>query len=488
MNKCVSLVFVSLFFVFKTTPLVAAPTEMSLSGSTLSVGEGPLWIQSWRLKEGTGIDLNTVSGLDGANLILTFSGDEFAYLNGAIQPEVRKLSDDRVEWLFQDSNVEYRRTYEVTGDGVRVSANIKFKNKAPGKAYLSFVGQGFGVVNTDGIKTHPEKSDREVLVYADNKLERQRVEKSEERTVVKGTPKWFGLGSRYFLFGVLPEKTVADEFFYEVLEGQAGGESLVRGALQLPVSQNEVNATVRLAFLPKRLDALKRVDPTLDLSVDLGFFTIIAYPILKILLFIHKFVGNYGIAIIILTILIKIMTFPLVVKSMKGMKKMAEFQPKMKALQEKHKDDKAALNLEMMALMKQSGYNPMAGCLPMLLQMPIFFALYQVLNSAQELYGAPFAFWIKDLSIQDPLYITPVLMSVVMFLQQKLTPPSPGMDPAQRKMMMFMPLIFGVFMLATPSGLCVYMLVNSIVSVIQQQYLNKKLGVPGNAASMATSF
>ncbi|MBU6155116.1 MAG: membrane protein insertase YidC [Bdellovibrionales bacterium] len=466
----------------------ASSAELSLSGSTFSLGDGSLWIQGWKQRESSGIDLNTVSGLDGANLILTFSGDEFAYLNGMIKPEIRKLSDDRYEWVYQDANVELRRTYEVNGDSVLVAANAKFKSKPPTKAFLSFVGQGFGVVNTDQLKYHPEKSDREVLFYSENKLERKRVEKPQETTRVKGSPKWFGLGSRYFLFTVFPENTPVEEFFYEIVEGQGGGEPVVRGALQLPVNQAEVNARVRLAFVPKRLDALKRVDPTLDLSVDLGFFTIIAYPILKILLFIHKFVGNYGIAIIILTILIKILTFPLVVKSMKGMKKMAEFQPKMKALQEKHKNDKAALNLEMMALMKQSGYNPMAGCLPMLLQMPIFFALYQVLNSAQELYGAPFAFWIKDLSVQDPLYITPILMSVVMFLQQKLTPPSPGMDPAQRKMMMFMPLVFGIFMLGTPSGLCVYMLVNAVVSVIQQQYLNKKLGVPGNAASMATSF
>ncbi|NDF15320.1 membrane protein insertase YidC [bacterium] len=160
----------------------------------------------------------------------------------------------------------------------------------------------------------------------------------------------------------------------------------------------------------------------------------------------------------------------------------------MKALQEKHKDDKAALNMEMMQLMKQSGYNPMAGCFPMLLQMPIFFALYRVLYSAEELFDAPFAFWIHDLSAKDPLFITPVAMTLVMFLQQKLTPPSPGMDPAQRKMMMFMPLMFGGFMLTTPAGLCVYMLVNSVFSVLQQQYLNKKLGVPSHAAGMATSF
>jgi YidC/Oxa1 family membrane protein insertase len=484
----IQIMMASFFLTLFVSVSSAAPVDLGLSGSTLTIGDSPLWIQSWKLKESTNIDLTTVSGLDGANLILTFSGNEFAYLNGNLKPELRKLSDQNYEWFYQDENVEYRRIYEVKDDAVWVSAQVKFKKTPPQKAFLSFVGQGFGIVDTDQLKTHPEKSDREILYFSDSKLERKTLDKAHELTHVKGAPKWVGLGSRYFLFTVFPDQTPVEEFFYEILDGQNGGEPLTRAAIQLPVTQNEVKGRFKLAFVPKRLDALKKVEPTLDLTVDLGFFTIIAYPILKILLFIHKFVGNYGIAIIILTILIKILTFPLVVKSMKGMKKMAEFQPKMKALQEKHKDDKAALNMEMMALMKQSGYNPMAGCFPMLLQMPIFFALYRVLYSAQELYGAPFALWIKDLSAHDPLYITPILMSVVMFLQQKLTPPSPGMDPAQRKMMMFMPLIFGAFMLATPSGLCVYMLVNAIVSVAQQQYLNKKLGVPGNAASMATSF
>ena len=166
---------------------------------------------------------------------------------------------------------------------------------------------------------------------------------------------------------------------------------------------------------------------------------------------------------------------------------MADFQPKIKALQAKHGDNKQAFNQEMMLLMKQSGYNPMAGCFPMLLQMPIFFALYRALDTAVELKNANFLY-IADLSSRDPYLATPILMSLVMFLQQHLTPPSPGMDPAQQKMMKFMPLIFGAFMLTTPAGLCVYMLVNSIVSVLQQQYLNKKLGVSGSAAGMATSF
>lgn len=167
---------------------------------------------------------------------------------------------------------------------------------------------------------------------------------------------------------------------------------------------------------------------------------------------------------------------------------MAEFQPKMKALQDKHKDNKVALNQEMMVLMKQNGYNPMAGCLPMLIQMPIFFALYSVLYAAVELYRVPFGPWIHDLSAKDPLFITPVLMALIMFLQQKVTPPAPGMDPSQRKVMMFMPLIFGAFMITTPSGLCIYMIVNATFSILQQQYLNKKLGIPGQSSAMASPF
>ena len=213
-----------------------------------------------------------------------------------------------------------------------------------------------------------------------------------------------------------------------------------------------------------------------------------AYPILWLLKFIYKFVHNYGVAIIILTLFIKVLTFPLTLKSIKGMRKMAEFQPKMKALQEKYKNDKESLNREMLTMMKTSGYNPMAGCFPMLIQMPVFFALYSVLDTAVELYKAPFAFWLHDLSEKDPYFITPVLMTAVMFFQQKLTPPSPGMDPAQQKVMQWMPVMFGAFMITTPSGLCIYMFVNALASAVQQLYLNKKLGVPGPVSGIASSF
>jgi YidC/Oxa1 family membrane protein insertase len=216
------------------------------------------------------------------------------------------------------------------------------------------------------------------------------------------------------------------------------------------------------------------VEPTLDHVVDFGWFTVFAYPLIKVLKWLYQFVQNYGVAIILLTLLLKVLTYPLTYKSMKSMKNMAKLQPQLQKIRDKYKDDREALNREMLTLMKNHGYNPMAGCLPMLVQMPIFFALYRVLYSSIELYHAPFAFWIHDLSSRDPFYVTPVLLSLTMFVQQKLTP-NTATDPAQAKMMQLMPLIFGAFMLTLPSGLTIYMLVNAIASIGQQMILNKKL-------------
>ena len=195
---------------------------------------------------------------------------------------------------------------------------------------------------------------------------------------------------------------------------------------------------------------------------------------------IFGFFHNYGIAIILLTLFIKIVTFPLNFKAAQGTQKMAKLQPHMAKLKEKYKDDMPSYNREVMALMKQSGANPMAGCLPVLIQMPVFFALYRVLNYSVELYQSPFAFWIHDLSAKDAFYVTPLLLTGLMFLQQRLTPSPASIDPMQKKMFQFLPIIFGVTMIALPAGLTLYMLTNSVASILQQVFLNKKLGI-GNA-------
>jgi len=468
-NILLSLVLV--IGLFSTTTFAET---VNLASSSMDVDSGSFWFRKWALSDQKDkVDLKTVTGFESA-LLLTFSGADYAYLNQQPSTQFKALGNNVYEWTFEDNKVLYKRVYDIRDHVADVSVFIQFKEKAPESAFLSVVSHAY--------KDDPEARYREIFYFTDSKIERNLVSKNMDAASIITPVKWVGAGSHYFVFTVIPETTPQ-----KLLLEKTSADN-VQASLQFPVTNNQLNLKFKTVFAPKNLDLLRSIDKSLDTTVDLGFFAFLAYPILLTLKFIYKFVGNYGVAIILLTILIKILTFPLVFKSMKSMRKMADFQPKMKALQDKHKEDKQAFNQEMMKVMKESGYNPMAGCFPMLLQMPIFFALYRALDTAIELKHAPFIFWLQDLSAKDPYFITPVLMSLVMFFQQKLTPPSPGMDPNQQKMMKFMPLIFGAFMLTTPAGLCVYMLVNSIVSVAQQQYLNKKLGAAAGAAGLATGF
>ena len=226
-------------------------------------------------------------------------------------------------------------------------------------------------------------------------------------------------------------------------------------------------------FTRKEYDYLKSLGNNLDLSIDFGIWGIIAIPILRGLQFFYTVIPNYGIAIIFLTILIRLLTFPLQYKSFKSMKKMQEIQPQLNKVREKFKDNPQKMQQETMALFKKSGANPLGGCLPLILQMPIFFAFYRVLYSSVELVGAPFMLWIQDLSVKDPFYILPVLMAFAMVLNQKLMPTTTT-DPVQKKVMMFVPLIFAIFMKDFPAGLTLYIFISTLVGMLQQLYVYKK--------------
>jgi YidC/Oxa1 family membrane protein insertase len=449
--------------------------KIDLPHSSPELDNGPYWIRNWELNQFKGVSIKSITGFD-SNLLMTFSGADFSYLNQQKATSFKSVGEGQFEWSYSDANIDYKRTYQVEGETLLVTVTAHFKKNSPAKAYLNIVSHG--------MKSDPEARDREIFYFTDNKIERKNVDKGIEATEIITPVKWVGAGSRYFIFTVMPEDQTPEKVLI-----QNTGEFSAQASLEFPVVNNAYSGKFKVIFAPKQLDYLRSIDKTLDTTLNLGFFAIVAYPILWALKGIHGLAPamGFGVAIIILTLIIKLLTFPLVVKSMKGMRRMAEFQPKMKALQEKHKDNKAALNQEMMVLMKSSGYNPMAGCLPMIVQMPIFFALYSVLYAAVELYREPFLF-LHDLSAKDPYYITPILMALIMFLQQRVTPPAPGMDPSQRKIMMFMPLIFGAFMISTPSGLCLYMIVNATFSILQQQYLNKKMGIPGQASLVGSPF
>jgi len=262
---------------------------------------------------------------------------------------------------------------------------------------------------------------------------------------------------------------------YGSKSGDPDAASLYRARLAYPKLDLEPgkSATYKaISYIgPKERDALATSGHNLDQMIDLGWFAWIAKVLVAFLLMVHGWVGNWGIAIIVLTVTARVLLFPLSVPSIKSMIKMRELKPEIDKLNEKFKDDPQGKGLAQMELWKKHKVNPLKGCLPQMAAMPVWFALYTTLQTAVELYNIPFL-WFPDLSQPDPLYLLPFIIGAIFFLQQKLMPMQ--MDPAQQKMMMyFMPGMFTVFMLFLPSGLGVYMFTNSLLGIVQQQAVER---------------
>lgn len=221
----------------------------------------------------------------------------------------------------------------------------------------------------------------------------------------------------------------------------------------------------------KEYDTLHAINPKLTKVIEYGFFTFIAHPVFLFLKYIHSIVGNWGWSIIIITLIIRFILYPLTYKGMVSMNKLKALSPKIKDIQAQHKGDPQKMNAKMMELYKKHGANPMGGCLPMIMQIPVFFAIYRVLLNSVELKDAPWIGWIQDLSLMDPYYVLPVLMGASMFWQQRITPTN-FTDPMQEKIMKFLPLIFTFFFVTFPAGLTLYWFVNNLFSVAQQYYVN----------------
>jgi len=222
---------------------------------------------------------------------------------------------------------------------------------------------------------------------------------------------------------------------------------------------------------PKEYNILQSIHPELTEAIEYGWFTFISKPLFAVLHWLDNHIGNWGWSIIILTLLIKLILFPLSYKGMMSMQKLKDLAPKMKEIKERYKDDSQKMNMKMMELYKKHGANPMGGCLPMLLQIPVFFALYRVFLNAVELQGAPWALWIQDLSLQDPYFVLPVLMGASMWFQQKITP-NTMTDPMQQKIFQWLPVVMTMFFLTFPAGLVLYWLVNNVFTIAQQYVIN----------------
>lgn len=321
------------------------------------------------------------------------------------------------------------------------------------------------------------------VVDAGGKIERYALKKIRKGDIPKTQVRWASADSKYFTLIAIPSKEWSVENIAMV------GENGIRIALAdspTVLGPNEVSAFTTKVFMgPKEYALLQATGKDLERLVDYGWFSFLAKPLVWLLSASNRVTGNYGIDIIFLTILIKILFYPLTKKSMASMKKMQDLAPIINKLKEKYKDDKVRMNQEMMNLYKTYNVNPMSGCLPMVLQIPVFIALYKGLLVAIELRHSPFFLWINDLSAPEhlwdivvagytiPIRLLPLLMGVSMFFQQRLSP-SGGMDPTQQKMMMFLPLIFTFMFWGFPTGLTIYWLVNNLLSIGQQILQNRQ--------------
>lgn len=281
---------------------------------------------------------------------------------------------------------------------------------------------------------------------------------------------WAGFQNVYFLAAFIPRKAEGIEVILKKISDTSADLFMAGPKISLP-PQTQHSQSYIMYLGPKDLDILKAFGSDLERALDFGWFDIVAKPILYAMKFFYRYTGNYGLAIIILTIIIKIIFWYPTHISYKSMKEMKKIQPEMAKLREKFQHDREKLNKELMELYRRYKINPMSGCLPIAIQIPIFFALYKVLLYSIEIRHAPFYWWIKDLSAHDPYYISPILMGVSMFIQQWMTP-SPG-DPTQAKMMLILPVIFTFMFLTFPTGLVIYWLFNNLLSIGQQIYINK---------------
>ena len=445
------------------------------------------WLPTWALSgftEGFSWERFTITPEDSKTVNIVGSPDTVVLPVGIDDRGVaidvnhyRVVSEWGSDLAFATSygDVEVTKRYVLPSEGYLSTYTVEFRNlgTAPARVLPSF-GASDAMPDLGGSRYESQKEtwiqvDGDVDHYARGKLEKK------DRPFV-GPIEWFGVGDRYFMIGLEPSTPIQGAALLSPLPGEDRFGVAVT-AEPFTLAPGEVKSYgFDLYTGPKELEVFRSQEMAMASSVDFGFFGLLALPILAFLKFIFGLIGNWGISIIVLTIVIKAALFPLSNKSYKSMKDMQRLQPEINALKEKHGDDREGLNTEMMGLWKKHGVNPMGGCLPMVVQMPIWFALYRVLWNSVELYQTPFLYFI-DLSLRDPIGIFPLFLGVTMWAQQKFTP-NTASDPAQQMVIKFMPIFFSVIMFTLPAGLVVYILVNNILSIGQQWAIHRQHGGP----------
>lgn len=447
-------------------------------------------IKKWGLKEYADKDKNPVSlvapesEIPPLSIILEGkSPDLAAQINYSVDKDSITFggsdNSDNLTFFYTDSTgLSIRKMFTFYRDSYRVDFVTEVKGVP---SYRVAVGSGFGVFDEKGTWVHIGP----VLLKGSDKIDidknniggvgfiKRRLLGVETKSEVeyKGNIWWIAQEDKYFTSALASLNRDNDAFIWK-WEKDNGRRQGTEIAYQVTGEKGEF----LLYAGPKKYDILKPFGTGFEHIVDFGFFSIIARPLFWLLTVFYKVIGNYGWSIILLTIIVRIPFIPLINKGQRSMKGMQAIQPHMAAIKEKYKKDSQRMQREMMELYKKHKVNPMGGCWPMLVQIPVFFALYKILLIAIELRGAPFIWWIQDLSAKDPYYVFPILMGLTMIIQQKMTPAT---DPKQAKMMMLMPVVFTFMFLRFPSGLVIYWLVSNILGIAQQYFVNKKVKMTG---------
>ncbi|HET9553072.1 MAG TPA: membrane protein insertase YidC [Anaeromyxobacteraceae bacterium] len=403
-------------------------------------------------------------------------------LGGAVDPlsdpgasaAMRVVSKDAKSVVFEGRAglAGVKKSYRLTGKPYEVELEVEVTG-APAAGTLSVLYTGFMPPSTSsgGMFSGPALDFVRPVCRAGDKTERFKVDGDEAQKKLDGAVGWAGIDQHYFTSALFPQPQAAGSCLF--LKGAEKGSAAV--ALQLPVTPAGAKATFTLFAGPKQLDLLRGYQRGFETAIDYGpvtnFFAFFAQMLLRVMRWFHAFTQNWGLAIILLTLTVKVLLYPLTLKSMQSMGAMRKLQPEIEKLKAKHGEDKEKLNLAVMQLYQQHKVNPLGGCLPMLLQMPVWFALYAALQTSVELYREPFL-WMSDLTVKDPFFILPIAMGLTSFAMQKISP-QPA-DSSQAKMMLyFFPGFFTVMMLFVPSGLTLYIFVNNLLSIVQQQLVNR---------------
>ena len=419
------------------------------------------------------------SGLIGKDGIDTKSGRAVYQVEGSSFKLAEGQNELVVPFTFQRDGVTYRKVFVLKRGQYDVAVNYEINNQSDKVIEVEPYGQlRHSLVDSSGSVAMPtytggaySSSETIYKKYSFSDMENANLS-------INTKAGWVAILQHYFVSAWIPNQDADNQLYTLTDKANNIGSIGYRGPVTVIQPNSTETLTSKLWTGPKLQNEMGEVANHLDLTVDYGWAWFIAKPLFWLLTFIQKLVHNWGLAIICVTLVVKAILYPLTKAQYTSMAKMRMLQPKLQEMRERFGEDRQRMSQEMMKLYKDEKVNPLGGCLPLLLQMPIFIALYWTFMEAVELRHAPFFGWIQDLSAQDPYYILPILMGASMFLLQKMSP-TPVVDPMQQKIMNFMPLIFMVFFLWFPAGLVLYWLVSNLITIIQQQLIYRGLEKKG---------